>query len=360
MISTTPGHPESVDILFLDERGADLSQNSRRKVERVFQRQEFRRAFPGEIGALTFPSRPYEQYVDDLLLNLDVRGVAEAGLKVVVDCAGGASSIVMPALLGRLGVDVLTLNNRLDEIMPTDLPAFRDAALERLGSVVASSKAAFGVRYDPLGERIRLVDETGAVVDDGRALLVVMDLVAAERRTGVVGVPVTTTRIAEQVARFHGVRIEWTTTSPDDLTRAAAGQNLLLAGDGRGGFVIPEAGRVIDGYAAFVRLLGLVARSHLTLSQIDGRIPKAHLWHRDVPTPWAAKGQVMREVVEAAGDRPIDTTDGVRVVEDDGSWVLVLPDPAEAVTHLWAESYSDEAATALLDGWADVVDKAGR
>ena len=54
----------------------------------------------------------------------------------------------------------------------------------------------------------------------------------------------------------------------------------------------------------------------------------------------------MRAVVEAAGDREVDTTDGVRVVEDDGRWALVLPDPAEAVTHLWAEAPDDGAADA--------------
>ncbi|GAA4957195.1 hypothetical protein GCM10023238_24790 [Streptomyces heliomycini] len=37
----------------------------------------------------------------------------------------------------------------------------------------------------------------------------------------------------------------------------------------------------------------------------------------------------------------MDTTDGVRVVETDGRWVMVLPDPAEAVTHLWAEGPDD-------------------
>ena len=46
----------------------------------------------------------------------------------------------------------------------------------------------------------------------------------------------------------------------------------------------------------------------------------------------------MRAVVEEAGDRAVDTTDGVRVVEDDGSWALVLPDPAEPITHVWAEA----------------------
>jgi mannose-1-phosphate guanylyltransferase/phosphomannomutase len=78
-----------------------------------------------------------------------------------------------------------------------------------------------------------------------------------------------------------------------------------------------------------------------------------------MPTPWAAKGSVMRTVVEAAGDRGIDTTDGVRVIEPNGDWVLVLPDPADAVTHLWAEGPDADSAQALLDEWAAVVEQAG-
>ena len=68
----------------------------------------------------------------------------------------------------------------------------------------------------------------------------------------------------------------------------------------------------------------------------------------------------MRIVVEAAGDRTIDTTDGVRVVEPDGGWILVLPDPSDAVTHLWAEGSDGDAVQALLDKWAAVVENAGR
>ena len=123
--------------------------------------------------------------------------------------------------------------------------------------------------------------------------------------------------------------------------------------------MVPEFSRTLDGIAAFVRLLGLVARTRLTLGQIDARIPRAHLLRRSMPTPWVAKGSVMRTVVEAAGDREVDTTDGVRVVEPDGGWVLVLPDPAEAVTHLWAEGPDADSAQALLDHWAGVAEAAG-
>jgi mannose-1-phosphate guanylyltransferase / phosphomannomutase len=359
-LRTTPGDPQSIDIIFLDSDGADMSQAAQRRLERVFSRQEYRRAFPGEIAELTYPPRVVEAYTHALLGSIDMSGVRGAGLKVVVDCAGGTASLVLPVLLGRIGVDVLTVNNRLDEASPTQSLAQIRAGLQRLAELVSSSQAAFGVRFDPVAERITLVDEKGALVSDERALLVVLDLVAAERRSGRVALPVTTTRVAERVSRFHSAGVEWTPTSLHGLYEAAAGEDVIFAGDGRGGFVVPEFSRSIDGIAAFARLIGLVARTRLTLSQIDARIPVAHLLKRSMPTPWAAKGSVMRTVAEAAGNRRVDTTDGVRVEEPDGGWILVLPDPSDAVTHLWAEGTDGDSAQALLGHWATVVASAGR
>jgi mannose-1-phosphate guanylyltransferase / phosphomannomutase len=360
-IRTTPGDPQSVDIIFLDERGAELSQADQRKLERVFSRQEFRRAFPGEIAELSYPPRVVESYTHELLRCVDMSGVREADLKVVADCAGGTTSLVLPSLLGTIGLgEVLTLNSRLDEISPTETVAQQRAGLQRLAEMVSSSRAAFGVRFDPVGERIQLVDEKGELVSEDRALLAVLDLVAAERKSGRVALPVTTTRVAEQVCRFHGVQVTWTPTSMDALTVAAASEDVIFAADGRGGFVVPECARTVDGLAAFVRLLGLVARTRLTLSQIDARIPVAHMLKRSIPTPWAAKGSVMRTVVEAAGSNEIDTTDGVRVVVPGRGWVLALPDPADAVTHLWAEGNDADDAQLLMEEWAEVVEQAGR
>jgi mannose-1-phosphate guanylyltransferase / phosphomannomutase len=357
-LRTTPGDSQSIDIIFLDERGAELSQAAQRRLERVFSRQEFRRAFPGEIAELSYPPRVVEWYTHELLRSVNLNGVRDADLKVVADCAGGTVSLVLPTLLGRIGVEVHTLNNRLDEVTPTQTVAQQRAGMQRLAEVVSSSRATFGVRFDPVGERIQLVDEQGALVSDERALLVVLDLVAAERRRGRVALPVNTTRVAEQVCRFHGVQVTWTGTSQEALTTAAAADDVIFAADGRGGFVVPSFARTVDGITAFVMLLGLVARTRLTLSQIDARIPQAHLLRRSIPTPWAAKGSVMRTVVEAAADQSVDTTDGVRIIDPDRGWVLVLPDPADAVTHLWAEGTDADTAQLLLDEWATVVEQA--
>ncbi|WP_336206515.1 mannose-1-phosphate guanyltransferase [Nonomuraea sp. LPB2021202275-12-8] len=359
-LRTTAGDPQSVDIVIMDDRGADLSPAAQRKLERVFSRQEFRRAFPGEIAELTYPARAVEDYSHELLRRVDMTGVRD--MKVVVDCAGGTSSLVLPRLLGRAGIEVLTVNAVLDDLSPTETIAERRRDLQRLSELVSSSRAAFGVRFDPVGERIALVDEMGQLISEERALLVVLDLVAAERRSGQVALPVTTTRVAEQVCRFHGVQVQWTSTAVDALTSAAAGAGMIFAGDGRGGFVVPEFSPALDGLAAFMRLLGLVARTRLSLSQIDARIPEAKLLKRAIPTQWAAKGAVMRSVIEAAESASegyrIDTTDGVRVVGDDGSWVLILPAATEPVTDLWAEAADVDTAAVLLERWARVVEQA--
>jgi len=354
-VRTTPGVSESADIVVLDGDGRDQGPVDALRLERVLSRGDFRRAFPGEIGDIVYPARAYDDYVFTVLDRVDISGVIDAGLRIVVDSAGGAASLMLPRLLSRVGVHVHAVNTRIDESVPTETQVGRGEALKRLGKLVASSRADFGVRFDPTGERLSIVDETGHVIPSGRALLVMVDLVAAERQGGVVAIPVTTTRIVEQVAAFHGVRVAWTKRSDDDLAAFAESNELILAGDGRRGFVIPEVGPTIDGLAAFVRLTGLVARTKLSLSTINARIPNAHVVRLDVPTPWARKGAVMRGIVESAPADQIDTTDGVRIVSSDGAWCLVLPDPEVARTRLWAEGSSPERAQEILGQWATTV-----
>src|SRR5260370_20166914 len=202
-------------------------------------------------------------------------GVGDAGLKVVLDCADGTAALVLPALLGRIGVDVLTLGKRLNEESPTQTLAELRAGMQRLAEQVASSRAAFGVRFDQAGERIQIVDDRGAMISEDRALLVVLDLIAAERRTGRVALPVTTTRVAEQVGKFHGVQVSWTPTSLRGLTEAAAADDVIFGADGHGGVVGPGVNRDLDGSAGVAPLLRPGARARAAPPQNQRRNPHA-------------------------------------------------------------------------------------
>jgi len=54
--------PQSVVVRFFDSNGLDLSEDGQRKIERLFNREDFRRVLPAEIGDIGFPPRALEQY----------------------------------------------------------------------------------------------------------------------------------------------------------------------------------------------------------------------------------------------------------------------------------------------------------
>lgn len=357
---TAPGRPDELELMFLAEDGGDVAPRVRQQLERILNRHDTRRPPSDELGLLHAPVGVVSEYVDAVLANTDLSGIAEAGMRVVVDTAGGLCSTVLPALMAAVDVEVLAVNSRLTPDHPTETAEEREAALTRLGQLVTSSIAALGVRIDPAGERISIVDETGRVLSDDRALLVVLDLIAAERRTGVVGLPATTTRVAAEVTRFHGVEVVWTPTGSQALSSASSRDGMILAGDAEGGFVIPAVGRSADAMAALVQILGLVARTKLTMRQIDTRIPNTTLLRSQVPTPWSRKGAVMREVRKAAQGEHVDETEGVRVVLPGGAWVLVSPDAGEAAVRIWVESPDEDEAKELLSAWGALVAAAAR
>jgi mannose-1-phosphate guanylyltransferase/phosphomannomutase len=82
--------------------------------------------------------------------------------------------------------------------------------------------------------------------------------------------------------------------------------------------------------------------------------PATHVVHETIVTPWERKGTVMREMVERAGGREVELIDGVKVFDGE-QWALVLPDPDEALTHVWAESTSDLAARSVAEQYVQRI-----
>ena len=61
-VRLSPEDPNSVEIRILDNEGRDIDEATQRKIERLLQREDFRRAFAGDIGDIVFPPRSLEYY----------------------------------------------------------------------------------------------------------------------------------------------------------------------------------------------------------------------------------------------------------------------------------------------------------
>jgi mannose-1-phosphate guanylyltransferase / phosphomannomutase len=344
-----PGDPQSVVLRFFDADGTDVDEATQRKVERLFYREDYRRAFAADIGDIGFPARALEYYSIALMSTVDAEAIRAAGFKVVLDYAYGSTSFTMPNLLSKLGADVLTVNPYASTAAAAAFDVASHAA--HVAELVRASGAHLGAVIDPDGERLKLIDDEGRVLSDDQALFALLTLVTSTTDRARVALPVAVPNAAERIATTAGAEIVWTKLSAPHLMDVAASGEVVFAASQDGGFVFPAFLPAYDGTAAFVNVLELLARTGLRLSKVVDGLERSHVVHESVVTPWEQKGAVMRTLMERNKERELVLVDGVKVLHDNG-WALVLPDPEEPITHVWAEGPSDGEARSLAQEYA--------
>ncbi len=348
-IRLVEGDPQSVVIRFFDGDGLDLSEDGQRKIERLFNREDFRRALPGEIGDIGFPPRALELYAVALETTVDVARIQTSRPKAVIDYGYGSTSFVMPNVLAKLGADVLAVNPfaSTSGVLAYD----EKASADQVAALVRASGAVMGAAFDADGEHLTLIDDEGHVLTHTEALLALIELVADHLLGDRIAVPVAATRHTETIAAKHGIHVQYTKMSTPALMDAASEPGVGFAASLDGGYILPGFLPAFDAAATFVKVLELLAANEVRLSEIVRNLPRVHMVHETVVTPWEQKGTVMRSLVEMTKDRQNELVDGVRVQHEDG-WALALPDPEEPVTHVWAESTSDADARRLAQEYA--------
>jgi mannose-1-phosphate guanylyltransferase/phosphomannomutase len=341
--------PEAVVIRFFDEDGLDLAEGGQRKVERLYHREDFRRVLASQIGDIDFPSRAVEKYTKDMIGAVDLSAARAANMKLVLDVSYGSASFVMPNLLAKLDADVLVVNPYAltSGMMLVDL----DVHARQVGDLVRASGAHLGAVVDADGERIVIIDDAGTVLSADQALLALLRLVVETRQDVAVALPVGVTRWAESICAESGVPVVFTKMSSADVIDVAASEQVAFAAGQSGAFVWPEILPAYDAAATLVELVSMLSLTSQPLSKIVDGLPKVFIVHEAVMTPWEQKGMVMRTLVEQLEGQDLVLIDGVKVPAEDG-WVLVLPDPDDPVTHVWAEGPSEARARARAQQYA--------
>lgn len=338
------GDPQSVIIRFFDADGLDITEDQQRKIERLFNREDFRRVFPAEIGDIGFAPRALEHYATALERTVDIDTIRSRRFKVVIDYAYGSTSLAMPNVLAKLGLEALAVNPFISTAGVIGLDVSSHAST--VSNLVRTSGSALGGVLDPDGEQLTLIDDSGHVLSPIEALLAILTLLPGKLVGTKVALPVSTTQRAQELLAPHGIEVVWTKLSTSALMDAASDPDIGFAANEQGKFILPEFLPGFDAAATFVKVLDLLAAADTTLSEVVAALPRVHIVHETVVTPWDQKGAVMRTLMESSKDREVHLVDGVKVHHDSG-WALATPDPEEPFTHVWAEADSDAAATRL-------------
>jgi len=350
-VRRSPVADKNVDIIFFGGDGKDLPTSKCKAVERLFFREDFRRATVFETGAIDFPQRVIENYRQEFLKSIDIEAVRSAGFKVVVDYSHGGATEVFPSIFSGLGLDVVSLNAYLDPSAYFRTETDFQQSIKQLASITKSLGADVGFLLDAGAEKLSVVDEKGDFIDSDRLLLIVTSMYLGSHRAQKIAVPVPASMGVDIIAGEYGVRVFRTRNDHLAMMEAMQAQEVDFVGGTKGGFIFPGFQLGTDAMFAVVKILELMAKSQKRLGGVKGRWSKLKMARRRVPCPWVKKGGVMRELLQFTAESKRELIDGVRVVEDD-SWVLVIPDRRQAFFEVIAESWEKRRAEELVESFS--------
>jgi phosphoglucosamine mutase len=269
------------------------------------------------------------------------------GMRVVVDCANGAASAVAPALLERLGAEVVAINASPDGENINDgcgalLPDVVAAEVVRVG-------ADAGVSHDGDADRALFADAAGNVIDGDQVLAAcaigLHDAGELDKETLVA--TVMSNVGLERAMADHGIRLVRTRVGDRYVLEAMERDGYVLGGEQSGHVIFRRYATTGDGLLTAVRFLTLAAANGVSIEELVGVMRRYPQVLRNVPVAdkeaVAASSAVAAAVAEAEG-----------ALGADGR-VLLRPSGTEPLVRVMVEAPTHDAAEAHASAIAAVV-----
>jgi mannose-1-phosphate guanylyltransferase / phosphomannomutase len=355
-VRVSPFDVRVCDVKFFDRQALDMDKAQERKVETIFFREDLRRVSYDDVGRIYESPRVGEAYSDAFLSEVAHRKeIIDATPKIVVNYSHGTAAQFLPQLLNRLGIEVVAVNGIVSEnIGSRSFEEFQEEQ-RQLAVLVPALGAQLGVIIDAGGEKVFVVDDRGRIVNDMHFLAAFISL-TVRHAPGVVAVPVYAPSSIEQIVTEHGGRVQRVRASAEAQMSLAAREHPLLVGDGVGGFIFSRFHPSFDGLFATVRLLELLIEAKQSLSEVVDATPPIHVARLQVDCPWDQKGRVMRMLAQDPQTERTRQIDGVKH-QNNGEWVVVLPDADRPLFNVYAEGPDDDRAWTLVHEYAERLER---
>jgi phosphoglucosamine mutase len=296
------------------------------------------------IGRVRDVPEAAERYLDHLLLAtphpLD-------GIRVVVDCAHGAASVVAPQAYRRAGADVVALYAEPNGLNIND--GCGSTHLEQVRKAVLAHGAALGIAHDGDADRCLAVDGAGDVVD-GDQIMAVLALAMREAGELVEDTLVTTvmSNLGLHLAmRAHGVRVQTTAVGDRYVLEGLWAGGFSLGGEQSGHVVLPAHATTGDGVLTALRLMARMATTGRGLADLAGvvtRLPQVLL-----------NVAVRDKAAVAAAPAVADAVTAAEAELGDTGRVLLRPSGTEQLVRVMVEAPTQPTADSIARRIAAVV-----
>ena len=343
MLSASHNPMPDNGVKFLARGGRKLDDVIEDAIEKRMG-ETWQRPTGGKVGRVSTHATAVDEYVAHLVGTLDQ---SLAGLKVVLDCAHGAASVVGPRALRDAGAEVVAICAEPDGLNinqgcgSTHLDPVRAAVLEHGADV--------GFAVDGDADRVLAVDAHGTVVD-GDQILAILALAMREQgalRADTVVATVMSNLGFVHAMRSHGVGVRQTKVGDRYVLEAMKLSGYNLGGEQSGHVIMSDHATTGDGLLAALQVLSRMAATGRTLADLAGvmtRLPQVL-----VNVPDVDKARTDDDAVVAAAVSEAEAELG------DTGRVLLRPSGTEALVRVMVEAGTADQAEAIAGRLADVV-----
>lgn len=271
-------------------------------------------------------------------------GMSLAGLRIVVDCAHGATYHVAPRVFAELGAEVEVIGAAPDGFNINE--GVGSTHPDTLQAAVRASKADLGVAFDGDGDRVIMVDADGEI-RDGDELLYVIAAGRIEQgyQGGIVGTLMSNLGL-EQAIEALGRPFLRAKVGDRYVHEALKREQWLLGGESSGHLLCLDRHTTGDGIIAALQVLAEMARRDRSLTELlePMTILPQTLINVRIEQPVSLEDPVIVEAVAAAE----------RELADRGR-VLLRPSGTEPLIRVMVEGESETQVRQVAETLAEVV-----
>jgi phosphoglucosamine mutase len=222
----------------------------------------------GDISRYPQAANVYKSF-----LNSTVKDTPLGGLKVVLDCAWGATSGIAPSLFRELGIDTETIHD-IPDGANINLGGALDPSV--LKAKVLEKKADCGFAFDGDGDRVVLVDEKGNVLD-GDYIMAIIGLYLLEKNKlskDTLVASVMSNYGLKRALGERGGKLLYTPVGDKYLMEKLIKQNLNLGGEQSGHIILKEYSISPDGMLVALQILKIIKETKKPLGELAGVMQK--------------------------------------------------------------------------------------
>ena len=297
------------------------------------------------VGRVINDDQLVNDYIEHLLSTIDV---SLNGLKVVVDCANGASSFTAPVALSRAGAEVIAIANTPDGWNIND--GVGSTHLDYLRNAVLKNGADVGIAHDGDADRCLAIDATGAEIDGDVIMAILAKGFKAQgklKADTIVGTVMSNLGFMHAMAE-SGIEVVTTAVGDRYVLEAMLQSDFNLGGEQSGHVIMRDHANTGDGLLTALQLLAEVKRSGQTLQELSRvmvRFPQVLINVKNVTKERLATSDVIADAVKAA-----ETELG------SNGRVLLRASGTEPLVRVMVEAQSDAVAQSVATKLAQVVE----